>query len=82
MRVIVYNAGGKPDNVLEKVKDRPAGHGYDGRTRQIVDMRQAGILDSVVVLKKALKTAVSGAAMALTTDVIVHHRKPKESLEP
>jgi chaperonin GroEL len=45
-------------------------------------MRQAGILDSVVVLKKALETAVSGAAMALTTDVIVHHRKPKESLEP
>ena len=26
--------------------------------------------------------AVSGAAMALTTDVIVHHRKPVESVEP
>jgi chaperonin GroEL len=82
MRVIVFNAGGNPDIILEKIKDRPAGYGYDGRTRQIVDMRQAGILDSVVVLKKALETAVSGAAMALTTDVIVHHRKPKESLEP
>jgi chaperonin GroEL len=45
-------------------------------------MRPAGILDSVVVLKKALEIAVSGAAMALTTDVIVHHKKPQISIEP
>ena len=82
MRVIVQNAGGKPDIVLEKVKERAAGHGYDGRTGQIVDMREAGILESVAVLRKALEIAVSGAAMALTTDVIVHHRDPKISIEP
>jgi chaperonin GroEL len=82
MRVIVQNAGGKPDAVLEKVKERGPGHGYDGRARQIVDMRAAGVLDSVVVLKKGLEIAVSGAAMALTTDVIVHHKNPKESIEP
>lgn len=45
-------------------------------------MRDAGILDPLIVLQKALEVAVSGAAMALTTDVIIHHRKPKEALEP
>jgi hypothetical protein len=58
------------------------GYMFDARNRKIVDMRQAGIVDSVLVLKKALEIAVSGAAMALTTDVIVHHRRPEISIEP
>ena len=82
MRTIARNAGARPDNIVEKVKAGPKGYGFDARQRQIVDLRQAGILDSVLVLTKALEIAVSGAAMALTTDVIVHHKKPKESLEP
>jgi chaperonin GroEL len=82
MRTIAKNAGAKPDVLVEKVKDGPPGYGVDARTRQIVEMRPAGILDSVVVLKKALEIAVSGAAMALTTDVIVHHKKPQISIEP
>jgi chaperonin GroEL len=47
-----------------------------------VDCAQSGILDSTFVLQKAVEIAVSGAAVALTTDVIVHHRSPVESLEP
>jgi chaperonin GroEL len=82
MRAIAKNAGCMPDVMVEKVKAFPKGYGVDARTRQIVDMRQAGIVDSVLVLKKALEIAVSGAAMALTTDVIVHHKKPEISLEP
>jgi chaperonin GroEL len=82
MRVIAYNAGCNPDVMVEKVKAFPNGYGVDARTRQIVDLRQAGIVDSVLVLKRALEIAVSGAAMALTTDVIVHHRKPEISIEP
>jgi chaperonin GroEL (HSP60 family) len=45
-------------------------------------MQQIGVMDSVIILKKALEIAVSGAAQALTTDVIVHHRKPQECVEP
>jgi chaperonin GroEL len=82
MRTIARNAGAQPDIVLEKVKGCPAGFGYDARALQIVDTRQAGILDSAQVLKTALEIAVRGAAMILTTDVIVHHKQPKESLEP
>ena len=82
MRAIAENAGCKPDVIVEKAKESPKGYGVDARTRQIVDMRQAGIVDSALVLKKALEIAVSGAAMALTTDVIVHHKKPEISIEP
>ena len=82
LRTIAWNAGAIPDVVVEKAKDAPAGFGFDARNRKIVDMRQAGIVDSVLVLKKALEIAVSGAAMALTTDVIVHHRRPEISIEP
>jgi chaperonin GroEL len=82
MRTIAHNAGSVPEVIVEKAKACPKGFGFDARSRQIVDLRQAGIVDSVRVLKKALEIAVSGAAMALTTDVIVHHRKLKESIEP
>ncbi len=82
MRAICQNSGCMPDIMVEKVKAYPQGYGVDARTKQIVDLRQAGILDSVAVLKFAVEIAVRGAATALTTDVIVHHRKPETSLEP
>lgn len=82
MRTIARNAGATPDIIIEKVKACPPGYGFDARQHQIINLRQTGILDAALVLKQALEVAVSGAAMALTTDVIVHHRKPKESLEP
>jgi chaperonin GroEL len=82
MRTIARNAGAQPDIIIEKVKECPVGFGYDARARQIVDTRQAGILDSAMVLKTALEIAVRSAALVLTTDVIVHHKQPKESLEP
>ena len=82
MRTIAQNAGCNADAMVEKVQESPKGYGVDARSRQVVDMRQAGILDSALVLKKALEIAVSGAAMALTTDVIIHHRHPKISIEP
>ena len=82
MRAIAHNAGHVPDVVVEKAKDAPDGYGFDARAGRIVDMRQAGLLDPLLVLEKALDIAVSGAISALTTDVIVHHRKPVESVEP
>jgi chaperonin GroEL len=82
MRVIAYNSGCNPDVIVEKVKAMPKEYGLDGRTRQIIDMRQAGILDAVLVLRQALEIGVRSAALALTTDVIIHHKKPEVSVEP
>lgn len=82
LRTIARNAGAVPEVVAEKAKELPAGFGFDARSRKMADLRQAGLVDSFLVLKKALEIAVSGAALALTTDVIVHHIEPKESIEP
>ncbi len=81
-RAIAENAGGQPDLLVQLVREAPREHGLDALTQKIVDCSEAGILDSVFVLKRAVEIAVSGAAIALTTDVIVHHRSPVESLEP
>jgi chaperonin GroEL len=82
MRAIAQKAGAVPDVIIEKASHAPAGTGFDAVSGKIVDARRAGILDSAIVLQKALEIAVSGAALALTTDVIIHHRKPVETLEP
>jgi len=82
MRTIATNAGYQPDVVIEKVKGSPPGYGFDARTGRIVDLREAGIMDAAHVLKLALQIAVSGAAAAITTDVIIHHKVPEISIEP
>jgi len=82
-RRIVANAGvDSPSAVLAQTRRRGPGAGYDAMQGHIVDMAGAGILDAVGVLRLALQTAVSGAAMALTTDTIVHKRRPETSMEP
>jgi chaperonin GroEL len=82
LRSIAWNSGYEPSTVVDRVKASPPGWGFDARTGQVVDMWAAGILDPVQVLQKALEAAVSGAAMALTTDVLVHHRRPEMVFEP
>lgn len=82
MRTIAQNAGYYPSTIIEQVKASAKGYGFDARSGQMTDMQKIGVLDSVVILQKALEIAVSGAAQALTTDVIVHHKKPQECVEP
>ena len=82
LRTIVQNAGFSPDVILYRLNQSGPEAGFDVFSADIVNMPERGILDSILILENGLKTAVSGAAMALTTDVIIHHRKPKEELEP
>lgn len=82
LRVLAWNGGHEPSTIVAKVKSRPPGWGLDARTGEVVDVSAAGILDAAAVLKAALEAAVSGAIMALTTDVLVHHRHPQVVYEP
>ncbi len=82
LRVIAKNSGYVPDTIVDKVKDSPDGFGFDAITGKIVDMKTAGIVDALKVIEKALQVAVSGATMALTTDVIIHRKFPPEIMEP
>lgn len=82
LRAIVQNAGYQPTTIVERIKAAPPGCGFDARSGDLVDMQQCGIQDALFILQKALTIAVSGAAQALTTDAIIHHRKPQECIEP
>lgn len=82
LRAIAQNAGYHPTTILSQVKAASHGCGFDAHRGQLVDMHPSGIQDALFILQKALEIAVSGATQALTTDVIVHHRKPQECIEP
>lgn len=82
LRAIVENAGYYPATIIEQVKAAPSGCGFDARSGHLVDLQQNGIQDAIFTLQKALTIAVSGAAQALTTDILVHHRKPQACIEP
>ena len=48
---------------------------FDVRTGNIVNAESSGIMDVVSVLQSACRTAVTTAALALTTDVLIHRRQ-------
>jgi chaperonin GroEL len=82
IRTIADNAGFTPDTIVDKVRQSQPGFGLDVLSGQVVDMRAASILDPASVLEKAITVAVHTAATALTTDVIIHRRRPPEQVEP
>ena len=71
-RTLVENAGFEPSVILGEINRAGAGYVFDAVAGQVVDMAKAGVFDAAVVQKAAVHSAVSGAALALTTDVIVH----------
>ncbi len=76
MTAILQNAGHDASPILVRVRAAGAPCGFDVTTKTIVNMFDAGVVDSVEVLERALRNAGSMAAMAITTDAVVHRRKP------
>jgi len=82
IRTIIANAGYDASEIMAEVKLAGPGHGFDVKSAQVVDMAQAGIFDAAAVQKAAVHGTIAGAALALTLDVLVHHKERQESLEP
>ena len=79
-RVLVENGGGDLDEVVPAVKAAGPGFGYDVVRKEVVDMAKANIYDVAPVVKAAVYSAINGAALAMTTDVVIHRKNPPESL--
>jgi len=79
-RAIVTNAGYEASAILAQLNG--PGTGFDVRSGQVVRMTEAGIWDAAAVVRTAVRGAVSGAALALTTDVLVHHKTRQQAMEP
>lgn len=81
-RAILTNAGYDASEVMAEIKQAGSRCGFDVRSGQVVDMAQAGIWDAAAVLKAAVHAAVASASLALTTDVLVHHKNPEQAMQP
>jgi chaperonin GroEL len=81
-QILLSNSGYEPGSIAARLESAEPCTGFDVVTGKVVCMLEAGILDVAAVQKIAVRSAVSSAALALTTDVLVHHRKPQESMTP
>ena len=71
VRQIASNAGLEGSIIVEKVKEKEAGVGFDALNERYVDMIKVGIADPTKVTRSALQNAASVASMVLTTEASV-----------
>lgn len=82
MRAIVENAGFDPSPIVHEARRRGPGWTFDVVRGEWVEARAGGLVDPLPVTLTALEASVSSATMALTTDVLVRHRKPSTAVNP
>ncbi|MSR60983.1 MAG: chaperonin GroEL [Planctomycetes bacterium] len=71
LRWIAENAGENGSVVVETVREKGKGFGFNALTREYEDMFKAGIVDPAKVVRSALQNAASIAGLLLTTDTMV-----------
>jgi chaperonin GroEL len=76
---LLKNAGYDPGEVVAKMSSANPNVGFDVLSGELFNMLDAGIIDPALVVKEALRSAVAGAGLLLTTDVLIHKRNPEES---
>lgn len=79
IKQIAENAGVEGAVILDKIKNSPAGIGYNAATGEYGDMVKMGIIDPAKVTRSALQNAASIAALVLTTEAIVAEKPEKAS---
>ena len=83
VRQIAQNAGFEGSVVVEKVKSKEKGVGFDALNEKYVNMIASGIVDPAKVTRSALQNAASVAAMVLTTEALVADKpEPKAPAMP
>jgi chaperonin GroEL len=71
LKLIASNSGADGSVVASELEEKAANVGFDGNTREYVDMFDAGIVDPAKVVRHALQNAASIAALMLTTETLV-----------
>ena len=76
LRKMLMNAKLNPGAILDQIRRAGPGYGYDILRREVISMDEDGMKDIASVQKAAAHSAVSSAALALTVDTLIHHKKP------
>ena len=71
VRLIANNAGYEGSVIVERIKEKESGVGFDALRGEYVNMIKAGIIDPAKVTRSALQNAASVSAMLLTTECLV-----------
>jgi chaperonin GroEL len=81
-RTLMSNSGYSAGKILGEVKQAGRGAGFDILSGRICEMIPNGIVDVAAVQKQAIISAIRGAALALTIDILVHRKNPPMVTEP
>ena len=76
-RMLAVNAGQEGWLIVEHLREKPLGTGYNVLSGKFEDMVKAGIVDPAKVVRSALQNAASVASLMLTTQAMVVE-KPEE----
>lgn len=80
LRQLANNAGLEGSVVVNEVKTRPKGTGFNVASGEYEDMIKVGIIDPAMVTRSALQNAASIAKNILTTEVIVADKPEKKKV--
>jgi chaperonin GroEL len=80
MRAIACNAGFEAEPILARAGD--GAEVFDVVGRRWVEPFAQGLIDPLEVVRTALQVSVSAAAVALTSDVLIHRRDAPVTVEP
>ena len=81
-RTLMANSGYSEGKILGEVEQAGRGAGFDILSGRICEMIPQGIMDVAAVQKQAIISAIRGAALALTIDILVHRKNPPVATEP
>jgi len=81
-RTLMSNSGYSEGKILGEVEQAGPGFGFDLVSRQVCEMVPNGLVDVAAVQKQAVLSAIRGAALALTVDVLIHRDDPPVVTEP
>lgn len=82
VRLIAENAGKDGSVVIENIRSKEKGIGYDALNDKYVNMVKSGIIDPLKVVKAGISNASSAAAMILTTEAAVTDLPSKKDDTP
>ncbi len=82
LRMIASNAGAEGAIIVRKVADGEAAFGFNARTEEYEDLRQAGVVDPAKVSRTALENGTSIASLLLTTEALIAELPEKAAPAP
>ena len=81
-RILINARHDSPGVVMQALLEAGPEFAYDAVAGKILPAAQAGVVDPAAIVRAALETASSGAAMAISTQTIVLKRRPQISYTP